>query len=117
MNRLTSLYEITLNLKHVLDKEITAKNREEVIEKVNQLVEKRSQYIEELVPPYTEEEKQLGQQLVQLNEAIQVEMNHLFSQLKTEMKQVKKQKKSNRTYTNPYKSIQAMDGMFMDSKK
>lgn len=117
MNRLQPLYDVTVQLKNVLDQDITAKNRGSVIEKVNELVEKRGQFMNDLTEPYTEEEKRLGQQLVPLNEDIQVSMNQLFHQLKAEMKQVKKQKKSNRTYTNPYENVQAMDGMFMDSKK
>ncbi|UJL45338.1 flagellar protein FliT [Virgibacillus sp. NKC19-16] len=117
MNRLESLYDITIQLKNVLDQDIIAKNRGSVIEKVNELIEKRGQLMVDLTEPYTEEEKRLGQQLVPLNEGIQASMNQLFNHLKAEMKQVKKQKKSNRTYTNPYESVQAMDGMFMDSKK
>ncbi|WP_373893377.1 flagellar protein FliT [Virgibacillus natechei] len=117
MNRLQSLYDVSLQLKNVLDQDITAKNRGSVIEKVNELVEKRGKFMNDLTEPYTGEEKRLGQELVPLNEEIQVAMNQLFNQLKVEMKQVKKQEKSNRRYIKPYENVQAMDGMFMDSKK
>lgn len=117
MNRLKVIYDITLQLKEVVDQEITSQNREQVIEKVNQLVEQRGEHMQALQPPYSKEEKLLGKSLIPLNEAIEKEMQVLFNELKKEMKQVKKQKKSNRTYTNPYEHVQTRDGMFMDSKK
>lgn len=117
MNRLEALYQVTAELQELLEQEITAKNREQVILQVDLLVEKRGKYMEALEPPYTDEEIQLGQQLIPMNEQIQQLMNELFADLKTEMKQVKKQKKSNRSYVNPYKNVQALDGRFLDSKK
>lgn len=117
MNRLKVLHEVTLQLKEVLDQDITTKNREQTIEQVNQLVEERGKYMDELIPPYTEAEKQLGHDLIFLNGEIEKKMHVLFDDLKTEMKQVKKRKKSNRTYTNPYENVKTMDGMYMDSKK
>ncbi|OZU88793.1 flagellar protein FliT [Virgibacillus indicus] len=117
MNRLRELYEITIQLKKTLVQEITAKDREAVIEQVNELIDKRSIHLQHVNPPFTEEEKVLGKELVVLNEEIQTKMLQLFNDLKSEMKQIKKQRKSNMSYTNPYKSVQTLDGMFMDRKK
>ncbi|PAV31022.1 flagellar protein FliT [Virgibacillus profundi] len=117
MNRLQVLYDVSLQLNKVLDQDITEKNRETVIEQINELIDKRGIHLETITSPYTENEKQLGKKIVQLNNEIQEKMQQLFDELKSEMKQVKKQKKSNRTYSNPYENIQAMDGMFLDSKK
>ncbi|MEC5422852.1 flagellar protein FliT [Virgibacillus sp. C22-A2] len=117
MNRLRDLHRITIELKEVLEQETTSKNRESIIEKVNLLVEQRGSHLQELAAPYTMEEKQTGRELVLINEEIQDKMQLLFNELKSEMKQMKKQKKSNRTYSNPYEKIQSLDGMFMDSKK
>ncbi len=44
-------------------------------------------------------------------------MKYLFLALKNEMKQVQQQKKSTTSYSNPYKNVQNMDGMFLDQKK
>ncbi|GAB3056958.1 flagellar protein FliT [Virgibacillus ainsalahensis] len=117
MNRLQPLYDVTLQLKEVIDQEITSQNRDTIVEQVNQLVEQRGYHMKELTPPYTQEEKYLGEKLIELNVPIQQSMNQLFAQLKEEMKQVKKQRKSNRKYINPYANVRTMDGMFMDSKK
>jgi flagellar protein FliT len=116
MNRLKPVYDVTIRLEKVLSQETTAKNREEIIEQVNQLVELRGEQMENIVAPFSSEEKQLGQIVVEKNRTIEGKMENLFRDLKLEMKQVKKQKKSNRTYTNPYEKVRARDGRFMDSR-
>ncbi|MFC4023848.1 flagellar protein FliT [Oceanobacillus longus] len=117
MNRVEPIYEITMKIKTLLEQDITAKSRESVIEELNDLILSRGMYMEKLKSPYTEEEKKIGKELVLINNEIQKKMQILFADLKLEMRQVKKQKKSNQSYTNPYKHVQTMDGMFMDSKK
>lgn len=117
MNRVQKLYELTEELRGLLSSEITDDNRAEIIEKTNELVEKREAYISALHPPYTEVEKALGEKLIPLNTEIQEKMQRLYDTLKLEIKNVKKRKKSNRSYINPYASTQNTDGMFMDSKK
>jgi flagellar protein FliT len=117
MNRVQTVYELTVNLQEWLNQEISEKNRAEIIEKINALVEKREEYIDALKPPYTMEEKELGKKIIPLNTEIQTKMQQLFDDLKLEMKNIRKQKKSNQSYVNPYASVQNTDGMFMDSKK
>lgn len=117
MNRLAVLYDITQQLDNVLAQPIQSKEREAIINQVNELIEQRGNHLLEITPPFTEEENRIGKEIVVLNERIQKQMHVLFNELKQEMKQMKKQKKSNQTYTNPYEKIEAMDGMFMDSKK
>jgi len=117
MNRVQTLYDLSEELRELLNKEITDKNRAEIIEETNELVEKREEYINALQPPYTNEEKDLGKKLIPLNTDIQEKMQKLYEALKLEMKNVRKQKKSNRSYVNPYASVRYTDGMFMDSKK
>ncbi|WP_164218370.1 flagellar protein FliT [Virgibacillus sp. YIM 98842] len=117
MNYVQKLYELTLELQALLNEEITDKNRAEIIEEINVLVETREEYIKKLLPPYTTEEKMLGRKLISVNADIQEKMQILYSELKLELKNVKKQKKSSRSYMNPYASMQNTGGMFMDSKK
>lgn len=117
MNRLEKLYQVTQKLETLLNQNIDTANREQIIGEINTLVEERGQYMSNLVSPYTESEKALGEKLLILNEHIQGKLDALFEELKEEMKQVKKQKKSNQSYTNPYENMQAIDGMFMDLKE
>ena len=117
MNRLDELYKITLELENVLDQDITSKNREEIINRINDIVEQRGILMKEITPPYTEKEKQIGQKVVHLNKQIEQKMNTLFDALKHDMRQIRKQKESNRSYINPYGKIKSTDGMFLDSKQ
>lgn len=117
MNQLNELYQTTIELKAVLEREITSEKRKEIIEEINKLVEQRRAEMSEITAPYTEYEKQLGQDIVLLNTTIEKEMNQLFEDLKQEMRQVKKQKDTNRSYINPYGKMTSTDGVYVDSKQ
>ncbi|SFA88351.1 flagellar protein FliT [Lentibacillus halodurans] len=116
MSQLQGLMDVTKQLEKTLDQQVHAKNRDEVMEQVNDLLEKRGKLLTQISPPFTENERRLGEKTATLNEKIQRKMNGLFDELKLEMKQMKKQKKSNRSYINPYEHVKTADGMFMDSK-
>ncbi|TFJ93308.1 flagellar protein FliT [Lentibacillus salicampi] len=116
MNDLRTLLDVTKQLDNLLDEAVHAKNRDAIIEQVNHLIETRGKHLNAIDPPFTEEERKLGESLVVLNEQIQDKLNQLFNDLKLEMKQMKKQKKSNRSYINPYENVKTADGVFMDSK-
>lgn len=117
MSRLDVLYQLTLNLKETLEQKIDRQKRDQVILKVNELIEQRAIEMTNITPPYTEKEKEMGQEIVRLNDIIERNMNLLFDELKQEMKQLNKQKKSNRSYINPYGKITSTDGMYLDSKQ
>lgn len=117
MNRLTALYRVTQELQNLVSQDITSDNREQVIAKTRQLIDQRGNELQEIFPPYSDAEKELGEKILILNEHIQVKLNQLFDNLKKEMKQVKQQKKSNQSYINPYENLQSKDGVFMDRKK
>lgn len=117
MDRLKVLFEVTKELEDVLNQPITSKNRESIIEQVNHLIEERGQLMETVKSPFTEEEKLMGEKLVIMNETIQSKMTEVLNLLKVEMKQLKKKKKSNQNYVNPYKDVRLTDGMYLDSKK
>lgn len=116
MKTLEKVYEITVELKELLDQDITSKNREETITRLNELIEARGKWMEQLKPPYGDEEKVLGEKIYTLNSIIQAKMQQLFTDLKLEMRQVQKQKKTKEFYTNPYKNVHVSDGTFLDSK-
>lgn len=117
MSRIHALYSTTLTMSELLSQKITSTNREEVMQKIDDLLELREKQMEYIKPPFTKEEQHLGEQVIQLNEQISKKMDHLFESIKTDMRLVKKRKESNRSYINPYGKIKSTDGMFMDSKQ
>lgn len=117
MNRILPIYQITESMQQLLIQDIDSQNREEVIGIFQEKMEERGQLLEAIAPPYTEDEEKLGRKVVQMNQGIEQKMRYLFFALKNEMKQVQQQKKSTTSYSNPYKNVQSMDGMFLDQKK
>lgn len=117
MNRLEEIYNLTKRMEETLDQSITSQNRESIIKEITALIEKRGTSMDKLTPPFLVEEKLLGKKVVKLNENIEKEMESLFETLKKDMRQVNKQKESNRTYINPYGNIKSTDGMYLDSKQ
>lgn len=117
MGNLEALFIITKELENTLNQTVTPKNRESMIEQINNLIEQRGSLMDDLKPPFTEEEKIMGKKLVIMNEAIQTGMSEVLNGLKVEIKELKKQKNTNRNYINPYKDVRTVEGVFMDSKK
>lgn len=116
MEVLKKVYELTRELTTLLEQPVTSKNRDEVIEQLNELIEERGKWMKQLSPPYSDEEMQLGNEIAKLNPQIQSKMQILFTDLKKEMKQMQQQKKSQQFYTNPYKNVSTSDGTFLDRK-
>lgn len=117
MNRVEPIFNITKSMQLLLDEEITVKNREQVIEMLQQKIEERGQLLQDLTEPYSIKEETLGAEVVKLNQQIEIKMNVIFDQIKVELKLMKKKKKSNHSYTNPYQHVQSSDGYFLDNKK
>src|SRR5690625_6921700 len=86
MPRLDALYMVTMRLYHLLDEPVQSKERETVIKQVNALIEQRGDLLQDIIPPFTEKEKKIGEEIVFFNEHIQKQMHVLFDELREEMK-------------------------------
>lgn len=117
MTRMEKLYQITKQMDALLDQSITQENREQIIHDLNKLIEERDQYLKLLSAPYSKTEEKIGHKVIQLNQTVEKRMQTLFQQLKKEMQQIKQQKKSNRSYMNPFEHTHSADAMFLDQKK
>lgn len=117
MKSLVALYEVTKQLRDVLAKPIVAKNRDTVIEEINRLIEHRGNMMKDIQPPFSEKDQEIGREIVSLNVQIEEKMEFLFEEVKQDMRQVNKQKESNRSYVNPYRNMTSTDGMYHDSKQ
>jgi flagellar protein FliT len=117
MNRVQALYDTTVRLDTLVSQRVTAENREEVVQSLTELMEVRSQQMEELQAPFSSEEEKLGKALLPLNERISSHVQQIFDQLKVDMRTIKKQKQSGKKYINPYASMQTLDGRFLDKRK
>ncbi|GAB4072941.1 hypothetical protein GCM10028778_06040 [Barrientosiimonas marina] len=116
MEKVQELLALTQQMEKLLDGDIYAENRDDVMANVQDLLEKRDKLLHQIEPPFADDESDMGQQVIEINHRVERKMNEQFAELKQVMKQVKQQKKSNRSYINPYAQVKTADGMYMDSR-
>lgn len=117
MSVLNELKLVTEEFLELIEQPITAKNREQVLEEVDQFLNKRSQLLAEVRPLFSEAETELGTLIMEKDKEIQLKLNHLFLELKKELRDVKKQQISTEKYLDPYRQVASNDGSYWDKKQ
>jgi flagellar protein FliT len=112
----SELYSVTKELYELLEQPTRKEQRDETIESIQRLLSQRDVLIQQLQPPYSEEEQELGMQMVSLNEAIAEKLQQLKQQIQQDLKAIKQKKTANQNYMNPYQPL-SIDGMFYDKKR
>jgi flagellar protein FliT len=110
------LFHVTKELYELLHQPAGKEQRDETIEALQRLLDERDLLIQKLQPPYSEEEQELGMQIVSLNEEIYEKLQELKRQIQFDLKSIKQKKIANRNYMNPYQPL-SLDGMFYDKKR
>lgn len=96
--------------------EKSEEKRDEVIAKINQLLDVRDQLQKTMQAPFTEEEKDLGKELMDLETVLQKRLVEYTKNIRQEIS-VSQAKKSNmKNYVNPYQNL-AKDGAYYDTKQ
>jgi flagellar protein FliT len=112
----SQLFMVTKELYEFLDQPINQNQRDEVIENIEELLNQRDLFIQQLQPPYSEEEQELGMRMITLNEKINEKLQQLQQQIQQDLKVIKQKKTANQNYMNRYKTL-AIDGIFYDKKR
>ncbi|MGV2621487.1 UNVERIFIED_CONTAM: flagellar protein FliT [Halobacillus marinus] len=107
---------VTKELKHTVEQPVTDQNRAGIIADIQKLLAKRDDLLPHLPQP-SQSEQELVRAVGNHDLVINQKMEFLFEGLKRDMRNMKKQKKSKQSYTNPYQSISGYDGMYLDHKK
>ncbi|WAA12015.1 flagellar protein FliT [Fervidibacillus halotolerans] len=115
MNPLKQFYLLTAELIRLLE-ESDANHRDETIQRMNELFEKREEVLKQIAPPFSRGEKQLAEQVMKLNEKLVRLMSEEKNNIRSELEKVRQQKKVQQKYVNPYAQLQT-DGIFYDKKK
>lgn len=116
MNTVQQLLGVSQQLYTHLNHSIEEVDRDEYIETIFQLLDERQSLIDNLSGEYSEEEKELGKQIVQLNQKIDQRLQEKLRFLKQELETFQQNKRRREQYTNLYKHI-SIDGMYFDKKK
>ncbi|GEN54424.1 flagellar protein FliT [Halobacillus faecis] len=107
---------ITKELDELVHRPIHEKNRASIVEQVEGLLDQRETMLRDLTQP-VDEEKVMVQEVLQRDLRINQKLEFLFSGLKRDMRNMKKQKSSKQRYINPYQSVSGYDGTYVDHKK
>lgn len=116
MGVLNEVYEITLQMDTLIPNPNNL-DRTELIELLNRLLDEREALLQNLSGPYADEEKEIGKKLLVVEERVTERMQALFGNVKRDLQQLKQQKKSNKSYINPYGNMKTTDGVYLDSKQ
>ncbi|WP_411953887.1 flagellar protein FliT [Alkalibacillus sp. S2W] len=115
MSAVKALYTLTKQMHDRFEKADEI-DREELINEFNQFVEKRGQLINQLDGEYSDEERELAQELLRLDEALRQKADQYMNSFQQDIGKFKKQQAGNKKYINPYQNLRGNDGGFIDTR-
>ncbi|WP_144509557.1 flagellar protein FliT [Bacillus sp. FJAT-22090] len=90
--------------------------RDAVIEQVEKLLTEREELQPNIQPPFTDEEQEFGQELLQLEKILQAKLKVFMKDIRLDISEQQKKKVSVNAYMDPYNQV-FRDGTFYDKKK
>ncbi|MFD2638995.1 flagellar protein FliT [Piscibacillus salipiscarius] len=115
MSEVKELFSITQQMVHKFRRS-NHSDREELIKVFENFVENRDRLMKDIDPPYTDEEKQLGQEIIKLDEELKVLVIKYLGSIQQDISVMSKKKLSNKKYINPYASLYGIDGSYIDKR-
>ncbi|MDR4889977.1 hypothetical protein RGU12_20995 [Fredinandcohnia sp. QZ13] len=112
----TQLYNLTEELLLHLERQPDQEEREEYIDKIMGLLDKRDQVLTQIVYPSNREEKQKGEKIVEMDKVIKQKLTVLFTTIKQDISKLNQSKEPQKKYRNPYDTYNP-DGRFFDKRK
>lgn len=116
MSAVENFYQATLELLKLLEDE-QSKDRDEKINKIRALLEKREGLMITMSPPFSQEDRELGKKLISLNQKVIALLIAEKTSIQKDINSFKKKKQTVTKYSNPYESLSTIDGVFYDKRK
>ena len=113
MTVIGAFQNVTMELMETLQQE---NNRDEKINKIQSLLNQREELLKFIQPPFSPQEKELGKQLIKLDQQVKGLMGKQKVDIMQDLKSARVKKQSNQKYMNPYESM-GVDGIFFDKQK
>ncbi|WP_058306732.1 hypothetical protein [Gracilibacillus massiliensis] len=117
MESINQYIEKTEKMLKLLEKPLKNEQREKAIETINQLIEEREMITKQIKGPFNDTQQELGKKAILLDQQLSESLEKVYQHLRKDMRNAKKQPRSNNSYLNPYKNVASYDGRFLDSKK
>jgi len=112
---LDSLYDLTAELYGLVQQPLLAEEREDMITKVESLLQERSQYIDELVQSKESQKDSRGKIIVSMNAIIDSTLLKWKKSVEEDLQKTKAKKQHVNRYVNPYGN-ETFDGSFYDKR-
>lgn len=113
------LLQVSAKLFQHLTKIPIGDERDHFVEKISVLLDERGEIVAALTQAgfHYNEADSSHKMLFELDKGINERLNKVMDAIKSDMKELNKQKKKEVQYINPYSDVQIMDGMYYDKKK
>jgi len=112
----SDVYSLTKQLYELVQTLPSSEERDSYIERVEGLLEQRQQLLPQIQPPFSEEEQQLGQEIIQMNEVIDGQLKQRKEEVSVDIRKLKQKQQKTNKYANPYENL-SFDGTFYDKRK
>lgn len=118
MQLIDQLLQMSANLFKLLGDTPKGEERDEYIDNINSMLDKRGKIIEDLVQEgfRFDEQNRIHRTLLELDNGIKGRLAAVMSAVKQDMANLQKTKKSEGQYFDPYSNVRVMDGMYYDKK-
>ncbi|MFB7156112.1 flagellar protein FliT [Lysinibacillus sp. NPDC056232] len=118
MQLIDQLLQVSANLFKLLGDIPKGEDRDEYIDNINSMLDKRGSIIEGLKQEgfQFDEQNRIHRTLLELDNGIKERLATVMDAVKQDMANLQKTKKSEEQYYNPYSNVRVMDGMYYDKK-
>lgn len=118
MASIKELFVATKQLFDHVEKPLPKEEREQYLEELEEILNRREQLIATFDgrQPETEDEKKMATLIVQWNKQMNTRLTTYLTMIKKDISSLKKQKDTGKRYENPYQHA-PIDGAFIDKKK
>lgn len=118
MQQIDQLLQASANLFKHLGEIPNGEERDEYINTINSMLDKRETIIKGLEQEgfQFDEQNRIHRTLLELDKGIKERLDAVMSAVKQDMANLQKTKKSEQQYFNPYSNVRVMDGMYYDKK-
>lgn len=115
MEILKQYLQTSMELKSILQEEITFTEQDHYLEKVEYLIAKRQSYLNGF-PDLSSLEPSVKEEIIKLEREIKTLIDTKKTKIQNNLKILQVKKKKKNQYSNPYGDV-SIDGMFLDKKK
>lgn len=115
MGAVKEFFDATVHLIQYLE-ENAQTEREEKLKQIEKFLDQREKSLQEIKPPFTRNEAELAKQAISLNERLLELLGKEKVAIEGDINRLKKRRKTNKIYINPYASLQGIEGAYYDKK-